>query len=40
VEEIEERTEYVLGGRFATITTVADLEAEFERLKKPVTKGA
>ena len=28
VEAIQERTEYVLSGRFATITTAADLEAE------------
>lgn len=35
VEAIEERTVYALGGRFATITTVAELEAEMNRDREP-----
>jgi len=40
VEAIEERTEYVLGGRFATITTVEELEAELSRDRQPAGVGS
>lgn len=40
VEDVEERTVYALGGRFATITTVAELEEELSQSRQPVSSGA
>jgi nicotinamidase-related amidase len=40
VEDVEERTVYTLGGRFATIMTVAELEEELSQSRQPVSSGA
>ena len=40
VEDVEERTVYALGGRFATIATVDDLAAELNRGRQLATSGA